>query len=311
MQLGARFNGLLQQVPLRSLAVVMILAVPLPASAQTALHTPVDQGPAWNEQTRQAYYNVDQGSRIAPLRWVEALSADDGSAFLSDGLNRFGYLQNPNGPTGLPVGFTGAKDHRGQAWLGMTCAACHTRELTHDDKTFRLDGGPALADFQEFLAELDRSVDRVLSDAGNLDDFSSAVLGADRSREEAKKLEADLRDWYHRYHTIMHGSLPKTHPWGPGRLDAMGMIVNRLAGLDLGPPPTHIIASNIAKADAPVRYPFLWNADKQACTQWLGFARNDNELFRMARNIGQVLGRVRRLPRRPRSFDDRTGLVGA
>ena len=173
----------LQRVLLRSLAVVMILAVPLPASAQTASRSPVDQGPAWNEQMRQAYYDVDQGSRIAPLKWIEALSGDDGSAFLSDGLKRFGYLQNPNGPTGLPVGFTGAKDQHGQAWLGMTCAACHTRELTHDDKSFRLDGGPALADFQKFLAELDRSVDRVLSDAGNLDDFSSAVLGENRSRK--------------------------------------------------------------------------------------------------------------------------------
>jgi hypothetical protein len=251
---------------------------------------PVDQGPAWTAQTQAAYYTVDQGSRIMPLGWMQALQQKDGSAFLADSLTRYGYLANPNSLDNLPVGFTGAKDKQGTAWIGMTCAACHTRELKVERETYRLDGGPALANFQNFLTDLDHSVDRVLSDASLLYDFSTAVLGANRGAADAQLLEKDLRDWYHRYHTIMHGSLPKTHVWGPGRLDAMGMIINRLAGLDIGPPPTNIIASNIRKADAPVRYPFLWNADQQACTQWLGVARNDNPLFRTARNVGQVLG---------------------
>jgi hypothetical protein len=38
------------------------------------------------------------------------------------------------------------------------------------------------------------------------------------------------------------------------------MIFNRLAGLDLGPPPSFLIADNIKPAVAPVRYPFIWNA---------------------------------------------------
>ena len=37
------------------------------------------------------------------------------------------------------------------------------------------------------------------------------------------------------------------------RSDAVGMIFNRLTGLDLGPPPSFLIADNIKKADAPVR----------------------------------------------------------
>lgn len=249
-----------------------------------------DQGSDWTKQTREAFYSVDQGSRIMPLEWMLALKTEAGAPFLGDSLKRYGYLQNPASPQGLPLGFTGAKDEDGRPWLGMTCASCHTRDLDVEGTTYRLDGGPAFADFQTFLSDLDTSVGNVLDDETALKRFSDAVLGANDTVEDTASLVQELRDWYLRYHTIMDLSLPKTHPWGPGRLDAMGMIVNRMAGLDIGPPPTHIIASNIALADAPVRYPFLWNADKQSCTQWLGFARNDNELFRMARNVGQVLG---------------------
>jgi hypothetical protein len=70
----------------------------------------------------------------------------------------------------------------------------------------------------------------------------------------------------------------------------VGMIFNRLTGLDLGPPPNFIIASNIKRADAPVRYPFLWNAPVQDKTQWPGFADNGNDILGLARNLGEVLG---------------------
>jgi hypothetical protein len=79
-------------------------------------------------------------------------------------------------------------------------------------------------------------------------------------------------------------------PWGPSRLDAVGMIFNRLTGLDLGPAPSYLIADNIKTAHAPVRYPFLWNAARQDFTQWPGFAQNGNDLLGLARNLGEVYG---------------------
>jgi hypothetical protein len=66
-------------------------------------------------------------------------------------------------------------------------------------------------------------------------------------------------------------------PWGPSRLDAVAMIFNRLTGLDLGPPPHYLIPDNVRIADAPVRYPSLWNAAIQDLTQWPGFAENGND----------------------------------
>ena len=68
------------------------------------------------------------------------------------------------------------------------------------------------------------------------------------------------------------------------------MIFNRLAGLDLGEPPTYLIPDNIARADAPTRYPFLWNAPIQDKTQWPGFADNGNDILGLSRNLGEVYG---------------------
>ena len=96
--------------------------------------------------------------------------------------------------------------------------------------------------------------------------------------------------WYLRYpHADQPKALP-THQWGPARLDAVGMIFNRLTGLDLGPPPSYLIADNIKVADAPVRYPFLWNAPIQDKTQWPGFADNGNDILALSRNLGEVFG---------------------
>ncbi len=51
-----------------------------------------------------------------------------------------------------------------------------------------------------------------------------------------------------------------------------------------------MIAGNIQHADAPTRYPFLWNAVIQDKTQWPGFAPNGNDLFGLIRNLGEVYG---------------------
>jgi len=60
--------------------------------------------------------------------------------------------------------------------------------------------------------------------------------------------------------------------------------------LDIGPPPTYMIPENIKRADAPVRFPFVWNAWRQDFTQWPGFAPNGNKLFGLSRNVGEVIG---------------------
>lgn len=246
----------------------------------------LDQGAKWSGAERKIYYSQDQGSQIIPLKWINALKQANGLAFMADNLGRYGYLPNETAPvSGLPLGFTTNGEH-----LGMTCAACHTRQIEVDNIAYRIDGGPAIVDFQSFAADLKQAVTRLLNDNSAFTDFAQTLLGASATPAQQAQLRKDVETWYLPYSTIMDIGLPKDHPWGPGRADAVGMIFNRVTGLDIGTGPDHMIKSNMHTADAPVRYPFVWNAPIQDKTQWPGFADNGNDLLGLARNLGEVFG---------------------
>lgn len=268
-------------------AVALSATLTAPALAQTVY---VDQGADWTPALRDQFYTQDQGSRIMPIAWMRALKHSDGTPFLADALSRYGYLPLPDhGEPDLPVGFTtnGSGD---QMAVGMTCAACHTREIDVNGTAYRLDGGPGIVDFQSFLKDLDDATLALLADDDQFGDFANAVLGTNANESQINALRGELVVWSNRYHTLISRSLPDP-AWGPARLDAVSMIFNRLAGLDLGEESDdYIIAENIAVADAPTRYPFLWNAARQDYTQWPGFSKNGNDLFGLSRNLGEVYG---------------------
>jgi hypothetical protein len=262
------------------------------AGAASAAPNPVylDQGPDWNAATRADYYSRDQGSRIIPLAWARALKTTDGSPFLGDGLARYGYLPNPGpqNPLNLPVGFMRGTTS-GTEYLAMNCAGCHTRQIAVGGVQYRVDGGPALVDFYALLFDMDAALGRALANDAAFAAFAVAVLGPGAPPSKVAKLKADATIWHQREHAMVTRGLPTVN-WGLGRLDAVSMIYNRVSGMDIGPPPTYLIEDNIRRADAPVRYPFLWNAPIQDRTQWPGFAQNGDDLLALARNLAQVYG---------------------
>jgi hypothetical protein len=266
------------------LAALVAVSLATPSAAEVKF---ANQGAQWTPASRSDFYSRDQGARIMPFAWFKALKRPDGSGFLDDGMRRYGYLPNPDSPTpDLPVGFLTASENNVRT-LSMTCSACHTRQIEVEGVSWRIDGGPALTDFQSLLTDIDKSVDAVLHDNAAFDDFAKTV-GA--SSEDARKaLREEVEVWFKPYHTLMSKALP-TPGWGVGRADAVSMIFNRVAGLDIGEPPTRIIEGNIAPANAPVRYPFVWKAPVQDTTQWPGFARNGDDILGLARNVGEVYG---------------------
>ena len=234
------------------------------------------------------------------LAWIKALKRSDGTGFLDDALGRYGYLPNPDSETpGLPVGFLAAADSgaSGKAF-SMTCAACHTRQIEIDGKPIRIDGGPAIVDFGSLLDDMDKALGKVLGDDAAFAAFATAVLGSSASDEARRQLRQDAGAWFASYDALIQASLhPKPSddkhvalPWGPARADCVGMIFNRVAGLDIGKTSSRIIAGNMAPADAPVRYPFVWNASDQDWTQWPGFAQNGDGITGLGRNVGEVFG---------------------
>lgn len=133
-------------------AVLLAFAAANPSTAAELKYA--DQGASWTAANRDDFYSLDQGARIMPFSWFKALRHPDGKHFLDDGLTRYGYLPNPSSPTpGLPVGFLAASDN-GARFFSMTCSACHTRQIDVKGVSWRVDGGPALSDFQALLADI-------------------------------------------------------------------------------------------------------------------------------------------------------------
>src|SRR5271165_4187204 len=172
---------------------------PKPANLSDSTFVLLDQGPYWTPAARGDFYTRDQGSRIMPLRWMQALKQPSGEPFMAQNLTRYGYLQNSDTP-GLPVGFAVAGPSGGEV-IGMTCSACHTRQITVDDIAYRVDGGPAIVDFQSFLADLDSAVNTVLTNETAFSEFAQAVLTHPPTQEEKAILRQEMSDWFYPYHT--------------------------------------------------------------------------------------------------------------
>jgi hypothetical protein len=283
------------RVRLASPLICWLFLLPHPAFGQSKPYVTLDQGPAWTTDSRREFYIRDQGSRIMPLSWMVALKQPNGNPFLEASLGRYGYLENEFAEkAGLPVGFTISSSGYenflgGSEVVGMTCAACHTRQISANDKVYRIDGAPGIVDLQSFLADLDKAVEMILADKARFTDFAKIVLGNAAPADQVAKLREQVKLWFDPFHAIVTGGLP-TSPWGLGRLDAVGMILNRITGLDIGTSPGFVIPENIRTAAAPVRYPFLWNAPIQDKTQWPGIADNGNDILGLARNLGEVYG---------------------
>jgi hypothetical protein len=268
------------------IAALAWLAVPH-AWAETPVASSAAQG--WSDADRTVFYTTGQGSQIMPAAWFKALRRLDADApFDDDQLARYGYLPwtDPANTLNLPIGFVVDGDGRtGQ--LGMTCAACHTGQIDYQKDgvahALRIDGAPAGADFQRFLTDLAAAARATSRDPARFTAFAEAVLGAGATAEATAALQTEFATWVAQFGQFMDASLPSPS-WGPRRLDAFGMIFNRVAGLDLG------LMANLQKADAPVRYPFLWNASRQDRTQWTGVAPNGLFLQALARNTGEVFG---------------------
>lgn len=251
---------------------------PLPVGSPVA----IDQG--WSPAVRELFYWTPQGSRLLPYKLAMALETTEGEEafFSAKALSRFGFLpagmDSTLNPDGLPIGF--AKDPAdvpgSGASLGMTCAACHTGEIAYGGKRIRIDGAPSQADYQAFMGALSAALDATLTDPKRFERFAARMQAADpqavlAARRQLDAAAAGLRK--------LNAGNWTAVPYGRGRLDAFGHILNAVAADALGRP------DNLRSPDAPVSYPFIWTTPRQRFVQWNGVAGNP-----IGRNAGEVLG---------------------
>lgn len=274
-----------------SLATALLLACCLSASAlaQPFPYQTLPQG--WDPETRERFWFTSQGSRLVPYGWFLHLEQASGEPFRSDAhMEALRYVPVPPGPgnaDGLPIGF--ARDQReGEDWLGLTCAACHTSRIDHEGAKWLVEGGPALADFGRFFAELVAALEETAEDDARFDRFAGHVLGGSPGGFAKWRLRRDLRARAEELalRATINSPPPESPSGYPGfaRLDAFGQIYNQVSVVLLDEP------DNAHAADGPVSYPALWGAPLADNVQWNGVAPNTPIVGHVLRNVGEVVG---------------------
>ena len=274
-------------------------------AADIATNKELDQG--WSKAQRRAWYDSTQGSRLIPAAWLRALEQPDNNAlFLEPSfIARFGYLQRSDNASGLlPVGFAiDVQDDRAlkrtqlrwktnqkvdEPWVGLTCSACHTGQITFKSKPLRVDGGSSIANLQAFMKELNRALEQTFQDSDKWQRFAARVLTQQQSaknRALLKSAYAALLDWQ-----LREAKVNKTDiEYGPGRVDAFGRIFNKVALL-LAPD----TVGN--EPNAPVSIPHIWRAPQLDRVQYNGIAPKvpilfiDYDIGALGRNTGEIIG---------------------
>jgi hypothetical protein len=262
-----------------------------PACAQTAQQPVIYLNQGWSQADREWYYNFSQGSSVISYDiFLNLEVADSQDLFRGDAnAERFGLttqVANPRtNPDGLPIGLaktTVSKilekgEHTGD-YVGLTCAACHNTQLHYQGKRIRIDGGVGNNfDVMAFMYAFDDAMQATLRDPAKFDRLASRI-GASSSSARAdlrKRFESDA-DRVHQYRT---GVVVTPTAWGPSRMDAIALIVNRISNVLPG------IPENWSTPLAPTKPPFLWNAPQALWTQWRGAQQVPIE-----RNVGETMG---------------------
>ena len=283
----------------------------LAASVSACCHTQalkattLDQN--WSEQDRTLWHGATQGSRLIPVAWFNALEQPGGEDLFLDPayMRRFNYVPSPSG--NLPLGFvydetpddnlsfTKVRWKEGQGnqerWVGMTCAACHTTQITYQQHVLQIEGGPSGADFQSFMEAFLSALAQTRDDPQKFDRFAKRVLGTADIDANRTMLKQSFAKWFAFQRDAENRNEVRLR-YGYARLDAVGRIYNRVVA----------VAAPGAKgnpADAPVSYPFIWNIPQHDKVQWDGIASNSPiggiggqpfDVGALGRNTGEVIG---------------------
>jgi hypothetical protein len=252
------------------------------ASSDSVIY--LNQG--WSQEDREWYYHFSQGSAVLSYDLYLNLEVAGSQDLLRSSAN-YGLLPEPGSPSNpdaLPIGIskttvaTSIKGWPAGDYAGVTCAACHEGELKYKGKRIRIQGGNSpTVDLPGLSRGLDDALQAALTDAAKFNRLA-ARLGAS-SADAKDKLRKRIESEAVRVHEYATRTTVSPHPWGPGRMDALSLIVARTTSLLPG------IPENWSAGIAPVKPPFLWNAPQGLWTQWGGYAWDP-----LSRNLGETMG---------------------
>jgi len=279
--------GMASVVMLLSGAYALIHLRPVRAAAQASTDNVIFLDQGWSKEVRESYYHISQGTTVMPYDiFLNLEAAGSQELFRSDANSeRYGLTPDPAdpqwNPDGLPVGLGKTVTTEGP-WkgedIGVNCATCHNTELFYKGKRVRIDGGVGNHfDLEAYVFALDDAVQETLKDTAKFDRLA-ARMGA--SSTDAK---SDLRKRFEssadRIHSFRTRVLLTPYPWGPSRMDAIALIVDRVTST------VPDIPQNWTAPLAPTKPPFLWNSPQGTWTQWRGVQQDPSD-----RNLVESMG---------------------
>src|SRR5215469_3116927 len=205
------------------------------AAAQVSSEQVIYLNQGWSKADRDTFYWISQGTVMMSYDIFQNLElADSRELFRSDAnLERYGLIPSPpdpNGnPDGLPIGVTKQVTAEGR-WkgtdAGINCAVCHVSELHYKGKTIHIDGNAGIhIDLQGLFRSGDDAMQAALHDPAKFDRLATKIgaSSADAKSELRQRLEREAGRIHYYVGTIMVAP----HVWGPGRMDALNLILNR------------------------------------------------------------------------------------
>jgi hypothetical protein len=291
-----------------AVAALLVVAgtVVVPLLRQVRVVVPAYQAPrevlylqqGWTADERRQFYHTAQGTRLLPYEWFMALeqpclklTACEPFAAKTY-LGRFGFLESlpdpKHNPDGLPVGFARQENfydpmtRQTYPVVGLTCATCHTGELHYGKYAVRIEGGPAMIEISEFQKALGIALGLTQKYPFRFGRFADKVLGPGASEEKKQALKARLDKSLETALAELKATDQAkiyVNPAGFARTDALTRIGNQVFAVDMKN------ETNYAPADAPVRYPQIWDASWFTWVQY-----NSSIADPLVRNVGEALG---------------------
>lgn len=251
-------------------------------------HVTIQAAQGWSEAQRNFYRHASQGTVVNNLQWFMALEKAGSQTLISDSGNlaSLGFIKSSKStlnPLGLPIGFAvGPANSSIKGTVGLTCAACHTGQLSYKGDKIVIDGTQSMIDSNTFGSQLQLSMIETYHDPYKWDRFARNVLKNKYNDSSEKSLRLAFgnsvknAEWELDKSKTLHLT---PVPGGYGRNDAIDTIGNKVFASDLQDP------ANFHVADANVSFPFIWDAWQFDWVQYDG-----SIVQPMVRNAGEALG---------------------
>lgn len=185
----------------------------------------------WSPAQSMWYYNATQGSDLLPYDFFLSLEQPNSQSLFRDNqhIDQFRYIPQQKtklNPDALPLGMV-KDEYQNKSYLGFTCAACHTSQIVYQDTAIRIDGGPAMANMDGFMRELEVALSMTLNSAEKQQRFVERVLALDINYDSKTAIVKDLA-FYQLQISLYNYINTSDTQYGYARLDAFGRIYNRV-----------------------------------------------------------------------------------